>query len=676
MSAAPMSTAHTLTAPRLMALESAPSGPKRYFWRTAAGLLAVLLTVGTAATVLVGIAVAERREALVAATSARLEALARGRAEVLTTWLEGIAALGRRLTRSELVQLFATELALADRDAPLPEALAEQLPYMRQLLDDLARQGELVGTYLVAADGRLLLADSMAPTLTPGQLEEAAGVAKNGLERRFGALAPVAGHLLLDVQLAVPAPQPEAASTAAQGTALVLRVATDERLERLLGGNPLDLPGETARLRLGGGAWIEPLDNGGVRLGPVDMEGSSPSSGPLPAMFQVAASVPGTGWAIEQAVAADVALRPLAEFRRTVTLAAIAGALLLIVSAGGLWWWQASRHQAELLAQYRDLAGRLRQQHDLLHGIMSAVPDLIGLKTATGIYAFANPALSTAMGSTAAAIVGRSDRELFSSETAAVLQRLDHDAAMLGMATRDELEVPLHGRRRHLSIVVVPLADEDAPAVGTVLIARDVTEAVMRRRERERWVEQTIAVLARTIELADPYLCGHSQRMAQLAAELAGELGLDAATVATVRIAATLSQIGKAFVPRELLTKPGRHDEAERQAMRRHVDHAQMVLRDVELGLPVAAALAQMHERLDGTGYPLGLEAAAISLPARVLAVADVFCARTEPRSYRDAAPTEAVIERLEGNPQRYDSTVVAALTAVWARHPSTPSAS
>ena len=79
---------------------------------------------------------------------------------------------------------------------------------------------------------------------------------------------------------------------------------------------------------------------------------------------------------------------------------------------------------------------------------------------------------------------------------------------------------------------------------------------------------------------------------------------------------------------REILAKPGRHTEAEQALMRGHVGHAQRVLEGAGLDLPVAEALAQMHERLDGTGYPNGLAGGAIGRVGRVLAVADVYCAR------------------------------------------------
>ena len=97
--------------------------------------------------------------------------------------------------------------------------------------------------------------------------------------------------------------------------------------------------------------------------------------------------------------------------------------------------------------------------------------------------------------------------------------------------------------------------------------------------------------------------------------------------------------------------------------MQRHVGHALRVLEGVDLDLPVVAAIAQMHERLDGRGYPRGLEGAAIGKEGRVLAVADVFCARTRPRSYRDAILPAEALRHLRSNARRYDEGVVAALS-------------
>jgi PAS domain S-box-containing protein len=387
--------------------------------------------------------------------------------------------------------------------------------------------------------------------------------------------------------------------------------------------------------------------------------------------YVAVADVPGAPWRVAQEMAADAALRPLHDFRRAAALVAAATATMLALAAGLHWWRQRSRHLAALVGQYRDLAGQLRRQHDLLHGIMAVIPDLIGVKSADGTYRLVNPAFAAALDIRAEAAVGRRDADLLPAEAAAVLRRLDAEASRRGIAARDEAEFRLKGAARHLSLAAVPLAGGDAGSGGTVIVARDVIDAVMRRRARERQAAQVTAALIRAIELADPYLCGHSQRLQRVAATLAERLGLGPQLVATVAAAAALSQIGKVFVPRRILAKRGRHTSAETTILRRHVDHAQAVLRELDLDPPVVAALAQMYERLDGSGYPAGLEGKRIGTAARVLAVADVFCARTRPRSYREAVPPATALAVLRDHPERYDAAVVASLATLLEEAPT-----
>ena len=127
-------------------------------------LIAFALIVGLAG-VLVKVLVDDRRASLHVAQGARMEALARGRAEVIATWVNGIAQTGRRLTEADLLRLFANELVLHEPSEPLGHALVEQLPYLQQMIDDFARQNGLVGAGLIDREGRSLLLSSGAPPL-------------------------------------------------------------------------------------------------------------------------------------------------------------------------------------------------------------------------------------------------------------------------------------------------------------------------------------------------------------------------------------------------------------------------------------------------------------------------------------------------------------------------------
>jgi HD-GYP domain-containing protein (c-di-GMP phosphodiesterase class II) len=99
--------------------------------------------------------------------------------------------------------------------------------------------------------------------------------------------------------------------------------------------------------------------------------------------------------------------------------------------------------------------------------------------------------------------------------------------------------------------------------------------------------------------------------------------------------------------------------------MAQHVEHAAKVLEDIDFGLPVFEAVYQMHETLDGKGYPKGLKGDEIDLPARILAVVNSFCAMVKPRAYRGARSINESLTILESGDGAYDQRVVSVLQEV-----------
>ncbi|HET9719875.1 MAG TPA: HD-GYP domain-containing protein [Solirubrobacteraceae bacterium] len=173
--------------------------------------------------------------------------------------------------------------------------------------------------------------------------------------------------------------------------------------------------------------------------------------------------------------------------------------------------------------------------------------------------------------------------------------------------------------------------------------------------------EQMLARLAAAIEAQDPYIDGHSRRVARHSEMIAAEMRLPAEQVARIRTAAALHDVGKLSTPREVLRKPGRLTDEEFELVKHHArDGAEMVncLEDPEL----AAIVECHHERLDGSGYPDGLQAGQIPLGARIVAVADTFDAITAPRPYRPAAPHQRAFAVLsDEETSRLDPEVVQA---------------
>lgn len=175
-----------------------------------------------------------------------------------------------------------------------------------------------------------------------------------------------------------------------------------------------------------------------------------------------------------------------------------------------------------------------------------------------------------------------------------------------------------------------------------------------------RSLEQTIGVLAETMDQHDAYTAGHQRRVAALCTRIANALGWEAERVRGLHLAATIHDLGKIGIPAEILTKPRRLSVMEFGLVKEHCRIGSVILKDVEFPWPIAQIVLQHHERLDGTGYPQGLVGAAILPESRVVAVADVVEAMASARPYRaalgiDAALAEIAAHRGTG----YDPDVV-----------------
>ena len=160
-------------------------------------------------------------------------------------------------------------------------------------------------------------------------------------------------------------------------------------------------------------------------------------------------------------------------------------------------------------------------------------------------------------------------------------------------------------------------------------------------------LESTIRVLTRALEARDPYTAGHQAGVSALAEHIAIRLGLDDLEVQGIRLAALVHDVGKIGIPTELLLKPGRLRPAEMALIREHAVIGQEVLADVDFPWPIAAIVGQHHERMNGSGYPLGLTGEQTLLAARIIAVADVTEAMGRRRPYKDGAGTEDTIAYL-----------------------------
>jgi putative nucleotidyltransferase with HDIG domain len=134
---------------------------------------------------------------------------------------------------------------------------------------------------------------------------------------------------------------------------------------------------------------------------------------------------------------------------------------------------------------------------------------------------------------------------------------------------------------------------------------------------------KTVLALAATTEMRDPYTTEHQKRVAKLAGALAQEMGFSGDRIEGMRVMGLLHDIGTMVVPFEILSKGGNLSAYEHEIVKNHAHVGYEILREIDFTWPLAQAVLQHHERLDGSGYPSGLSGQDIILEARILMVAD-----------------------------------------------------
>lgn len=161
-------------------------------------------------------------------------------------------------------------------------------------------------------------------------------------------------------------------------------------------------------------------------------------------------------------------------------------------------------------------------------------------------------------------------------------------------------------------------------------------------------LEQTINVIVMALEKRDPYTAGHQRNVAEVSVAIAERIGFDPQAIEGLRLGAMIHDIGKIYVPAEILTRPGRISEIELRLIKTHPEVGYDIIKGIEFPWPIAQMVRQHHERLDGSGYPLGLKDNEIVYEAKIIAVADVIDAMSSHRPYRPAVGLAAAIDELD----------------------------
>lgn len=167
------------------------------------------------------------------------------------------------------------------------------------------------------------------------------------------------------------------------------------------------------------------------------------------------------------------------------------------------------------------------------------------------------------------------------------------------------------------------------------------------RAKLERLSVATLETLVNALEAKDPYLRGHSSRVADMAAQIAAEMGLSDEQVETVRIAGRLHDMGMIGIREGILAKEGPLTDEEYDSVKDHVVIGSQILAPLMHLDATIGYVRHHHERWDGSGYPDGLKGEAIPLGARILAACEIYDALSTSRPYQEKMSPDVAVERM-----------------------------
>ncbi|MGQ0676680.1 MAG: HD domain-containing phosphohydrolase [Rhodospirillales bacterium] len=665
-------------------------GRRAQLYTLAACLLLGIVTVASAAAIL-KFADAERARE-VAAWRARLGIVADSRLAQAQGWLEAQLGEMRALAENQSVQLYLTELDLAQGVRSGVTDEPAQIGYLRNLLIVTAERagfggagGAPVGANVRrTGSGGIALIDArdvvVASTPDMPPIDEAMrrrlDAAPRNRPAAIDAFKGAHGRPTLGFVAPIFAVQSDPGASQRIGYVLGVRELGEPFFRLLKQPGAAEPSAEAAVLRRAGNAVEYVTPHGDIpaldRSAPADAAdlaealGAAAPGGFFQArdwrqreVLAVSRAFAVLPWVLVYKVDAGEALGE-ADARRRDLIVGL-GLVVAAVAAGfvAVWWYASSRRASAAARRYRDLARLFERQETLLRGVTDSQPDLIYLVDRDGRLRFANAAVAAHGGVPAGDLVGKTLPSALGPAHAAMIAKANRKAEAQGRRKTRLMRLPAPGGPDRVAQTShIPLGEG-----GVVVVERDVTELVGERERRARAMGQVVDMLVGLVDRRDPYCADQAARVGQVAGAVAEAMGLEAAERATLDTAARLMNLGKVTVPQELLTRTGKLDDAEMLNVRESILNSAEYLRGIEFDGPVQETLRQLQEHVDGSGYPRGLQGEAILLPARILAVANAFVSMVSPRAWRDAIGIDRAIELLRQDRDRaFDRRAVAAL--------------
>ncbi len=673
------------------------SKPRRPVDMVAVGLGIVLVALVAAALYFTPKFVDDERQRDMRAWQIRLGIVADSRAAAVNEWVDRNFAALRELTENASLQLYMTELTMGEGDRSQVTDEAAEAGYLRNLLTATANRTGftppqagwevranvervgVAGIGLVDANGRSVVATPGMPLLA-GRIGDAIAKALGGEPALIDMYTGASNLPTMGFVLPVFAVQGETVGTRGIGVVVGIRTIGRDLFERLAQPGELAETAETYLVRPAGATvdYLSPLADG---TPPLKRSLALDTAG-LAAAY--ALEKPG-GFAVKQDYAGEEVLvvsRALAslpwvlvrkvsraealgetETRLKTTLGIFVLTIVAItVTIIAVWRHGTARRARESTERFRITAERFENLSKFMRLVTDSQPTVIAAVDRDARYTFANQPAAKEAGIAVDDMLGKPLADVIGPVKAKALG--DINRRVLAAAERESHthRFGVDDEERVIKSEHIPLPGNRDHPPGVLMVLDDITELTRERRRGEQMLRQLIDTLTSVVDRRDPFSAYHSARVAEVSRCIAEEMGVPEVELQTVEIAGNLMNLGKIFIPAEVLTKTGELTAEERNLVANSYLVSGDFLGGVDFDGPVVETIRQMGETWEGTG-PLGKMEEEILRTARILAVANAFVGMKSPRAYRHALTFEDVSNNLlEQSGTKYDRKPVSAL--------------
>lgn len=675
---------------------------KRKVNKTVIAIAAVMAVVVGAAVFLAFYFVGQEKERALQEWQVRLSIVADSRAAAVNEWVAQNFANLRELSENASLQLYMTEAAGA-KTAEAQAAVGAQQQFLRNLLiataertgfkapppvGEVAANVERVG---VAGLG-LVDANGTAVSSTPGmppmsaRIRTAVAKALEGQPALIEVFIGASNLPTLGFALPVFGIQ-DSGTSKGIGAVVGIRTLDKDLWDKLAQPGATEKTGETLLVQKSGSSvqYISPLADGTPPMKrsltletpelaaawAVDKPGGFAIKRDYAGNEVLAVSRPiaETGWVLLRKIDRSEALSSTDTRLKTILIVFVLIIVGVTVAIIAVWRHGSSIRATEAAENFRISSERFENMSKFMRLVTNSQPTIIVAVDGDTKYTFANEPASREAGISAADMIGKTmgqvigpiKAQAFAEINKSVLKNFERESH-LHFFEIDEDEAGEEGAVQVIQSDHIPLrGDRDYPP-GVLMVLNDITELTSERRRSERMLKGLINTLVSVVDRRDPFSAHHSARVAEVVRCIAKEMGADDIEIVAVEIAGSLMNLGKIFIPAEVLTKTQNLTTEERLLLANSYMTTVDLLRDVTFEGPVVETIRQMGENWDGTG-PLGLKGEEILRTARMLAVANAFVGMVSPRAYRGAMTFEKVSAiLLDETGSKFDRKPVTAL--------------